>query len=71
MKMTADEWNAKHKIGCGVIVKLDDGKLKFTKTRSEAWTLGHGAPVVKVEGIVGGYDLNRITPHEIEETPLS
>ena len=69
--MKASEWNAKHKIGRGVIVRLDDGKLKYTKTRSEAWELGHGQPVVMVEGISGGYDLARVKPFDIEETPLA
>ena len=34
--MTAAEWNAAHKPGIGVLVKLDDGKLWHTKTRSAA-----------------------------------
>lgn len=68
---TADDWNRDHRPGIGVIVKLDDGKLKYTKTRSEAWTLGHGQPVVMLEGISGGYDLARVTPMELQETPLA
>ena len=31
-----------------------------TKTRSEAWALGHGAVVVKVEGKAGGVDINHL-----------
>lgn len=69
--MTAAEWNAQHKAGIGVIVKLDGGKLKYTKTRSEAWELGHGQPVIMLEGISGGYDLARVTPMTIEDTPLA
>lgn len=68
---TAAEWNAAHRPGIGVIVKKDDGTLKFTRTRSEAWELGHGQPVVMLEGISGGYDLARVTPMEIQDTPLA
>lgn len=64
--MKASEWNAKHKVGIGVLVKLDDGKIKHTTTCSEAWELGHGQPVVMVEGIRGGYDLARVTPMELQ-----
>lgn len=71
LKMTAAQWNANHKPGTGVIVKLDGGELKYTKTRSEAWELGHGQPVVMLEGISGGYDLARVKPMEIEDTPLA
>lgn len=68
-KMTAEQWNAAHKPGIGVLVKLDDGKLWHTKTRSEAWALGHGQPVVMLEGRSGGYDLERVTPMERQDTP--
>jgi len=68
--MTAAEWNAKHKPGIGVLVRLDDGKLWHTKTRSEAWELGHGQPVVMLEGRSGGYDLARVTPMERQDTVM-
>lgn len=69
--MTAAEWNAQHKPGIGVLVKLDDGKLWHTKTRSEAWELGHGQPVVALEGRSGGYDLSRVRPMERQDTTLA
>lgn len=69
--MTAEEWNRLYKPGIGVVVKLDDGKLWHTNTRSEAWNLGHGQPVVMLEGKSGGYDLSRVTPMERQETPLA
>lgn len=37
---------------------LDDGKT--LRTRSEAWNLGHGQAVVKVEGKSGGWMLERV-----------
>jgi hypothetical protein len=69
--MTAEEWNNTHRPGIGVIVRMDDGKRKWTRTRSEAWNLGHGQPVVMLEGIAGGYDLSRVTPMELQDTPLA
>lgn len=71
MKFTAEQWNQQHKVGCGVLVKLDDGKLWHTKTRSEAWTLGGGQPVVMLDGKSGGYDLSRVTPMERQDTVLA
>lgn len=68
--MKASEWNAKHKPGIGVLVKLDNGRLWHTRTRSEAWELGHGQPVVMLEGRSGGYDLARVTPLERQETTM-
>lgn len=59
--MTADEWNAKYKPGQAVHLVEDDGSVTHTVTRSKAWPLGHGEPVVKVVGKVGGYQLSRIT----------
>lgn len=69
--MTAEKWNAAHKVGIGVLVKLDGGKLWHTKTRSEAWDLGGHTPVVMLEGRTGGYLLSRVTPMERQDTVLA
>lgn len=69
--MTAAEWNAQHKPGIGVLVTLDTGKLWHTKTRSEAWELGGGQPVIMLVGRTGGYSLERIKPMERQDTPLA
>lgn len=60
--LTAAEWNERHKPGIEVMVVLDNGDLWKTKTRSEAWELGHSAPVIALEGKSGGYDLSRVAP---------
>lgn len=60
--MTAEKWNASYPVGQPVIVTRDDGSKWPTKTRSEAWNLGHGQPVVMLEGKSGGYDLQRVLP---------
>lgn len=61
-RLTAEQWNAAHPIGTEVILTRDNGAETRTVTRSEAWTLGHGQAVVKVEGISGGYALERVRP---------
>lgn len=70
--MTADEWNERYPIGTPVVaypgVLPDDPTAASlctrldTRTRSAAWTLGHGRPVVKVEGRAGGIALTHIDP---------
>jgi hypothetical protein len=64
----AADWNEAHPVGTPVVLTNDYGTLIRTRTRSEAWTLGSSphAPghtaVVKVDGIAGGYHLDRIRP---------
>ena len=58
----AARWNAEHPVGTVVALTEDDGSITTTITRSEAWHLGHGEPVVKVAGRAGGYMLARIRP---------
>lgn len=60
--MNADEWNALYPEGTLVTAYPGfraDWPL-YTRTRSEAWTLGHGAAVVSVEGYGGGIHLTHI-----------
>jgi hypothetical protein len=60
---TAEEWNAGYPVGTPVLAwpaALHDPPRRTT-TRSEAWTFGHGAVVVSVEG-VGGIDLDHVVP---------
>jgi len=54
------EFNEMIPVGSPVILIEDDGSQTATWTRSEAWELGSGTPVVKVEGRTGGYLLSRI-----------
>jgi hypothetical protein len=58
----ADTWNSLYAVGMPVVVypagKADGGVA--TVTRSPAWTLGHGAAVVSVEGYSGGIALTHI-----------
>lgn len=58
--MTAKEWNRRYGLGQSVNLTEDDGSITVTHTISEAWVLGHGQPVIKVDGKRGGYSLDRI-----------
>lgn len=60
--MTAEAFNAKHPVGtaCRYYPVAGDRTHDKTKTRSEAWPLGHGAVVVKIEGHAGGVDINHL-----------
>lgn len=55
-------WNTVHPVGTPVLAwpgTRDDEPLT-TRTRTRAWTLGHGAAVVSVEGRAGGIALTHI-----------
>ncbi|MFB6813064.1 hypothetical protein ACFCV8_00755 [Streptomyces sp. NPDC056347] len=62
--MTADEWNARHPVGTPVLAYpgTRDAEPLDTVTRTPAWTLGHGAAVVSVEGEAGGICLTHVDP---------
>jgi hypothetical protein len=72
MDLTAEEFNARHPIGTRVIaypgvrpeyaarIGMTEYPCLDTRTRSRAWALGHGEPVVKVEGHAGGISLEHI-----------
>ncbi len=49
-------------VGTAVNLRKDDGTIIQTRTRNTPWQLSHGMWVVSVDGIAGGYDLERITP---------
>jgi len=60
--MTADEWNSTYRPGMKVryYPVADEPEHIETRTRSEAWTLGNGHPVVKVEGRAGGVSIKHL-----------
>ncbi len=53
-----DTWTAP--IGTVVDVVMDDCRLFRSVTMSMPWKLGDGTPVIKVDGIGGGYLLTRV-----------
>jgi hypothetical protein len=68
--MTADEFNARHPVGTPVTAYPDvrpvgrfagwDCTRLVTVTRTPAWELGDGTPVVSVEGYPGGIALTHV-----------
>jgi len=69
--LTAEAWNERHPIGTPVIaypgIRPKDPAAAAsgvhrleTVTRSRAWNLGHGSPVVSVEGYSGGICLSHV-----------
>ena len=62
MNITATEWNRRFPVGTPVLYHpiIGDKEHITSKTRSEAWELGHGAPVVKIEGLTDGVALEAI-----------
>lgn len=55
-----EEFNAANPIGTAVVYTDDFGEEIHTKTRSEAWVIGEHTAVVLLEGMTGGYDLERV-----------
>lgn len=62
--LTVEQWNAQHPIGTLVLAwpGTRDAEPLVTMTRSAAWPLGHGEPVVAVEGKAGGIALTHVEP---------
>ncbi|MBV6697480.1 hypothetical protein KV557_10120 [Kitasatospora aureofaciens] len=81
MNLTAEQWNERYLVGTPVtaypgirpeyaaqIGSTSCPRLE-TRTRSHAWNLGHGTPVVAVDGYAGGIDLDHIDLNQtVEET---
>lgn len=59
---TAEDWNQNHPVGTPVRAYpgTRTAEPTLTRTRSRAWTLGHGAAVVAVAGQAGGILLSHV-----------
>ncbi|MFF4057686.1 hypothetical protein ACFYZ0_18255 [Streptomyces sp. NPDC001708] len=77
--LNAAEWNARYPMGTPVVAYphfrpgqqpagWPEGPRLETTTRSGAWTLGHGDPVVLVEGETGGISLANVDPVAVATT---
>lgn len=58
------EFNEANPVGTAVNVRKDNGDIFRTVTRSAAWVMGGHTAMVLVEGISGGYMLERVTPQK-------
>ena len=55
-----EAWNSHFPVGTPVELTDDEGNIHKTHTRSVAWVLSGGTPVIKVHGRSGSYRLDRI-----------
>lgn len=74
--MNANEWNEKHPIGTHVrywpiLPAVKSAPPVDTQTRSDAWELGDGTPVVLVKGRTGGVHLGHleVIAREVDAEP--
>ena len=60
--MTAHEWNNKYPVGTPVVYHavIGDSDCVSAVTRSYAWELGSGSPVVMITGRSGGVSLRAL-----------
>jgi hypothetical protein len=60
--LTASQWNELYPVGTDVRYWpiRDEPECRDSTTRSEAWELGHGEPVVKIKGQAGGVLLSHL-----------
>jgi hypothetical protein len=65
--LSANEFNRRFPVGTPVdYTPIIGGQERHpTRTRSAAWTLGHGGVVVMVEGFIGGVAIEAL--HVVEE----
>ena len=59
--LEAENWNLKHPVGTAVTLRKDNGEVKVTLTRSEAYVCDAGYAVAFFEGVSGYYLLDRAT----------
>ena len=61
--MSAERFNERYPVGTAVRFYPTTNPSSYveTKTRSEAWLLGHGAVVVLIDGRSGGVLLSHLT----------
>ena len=56
-----EKWNRTHPISVLVDLKLDNGKVKRTRTRTHATLLSGHSAVIWLHDVTGCYSLDRVT----------
>lgn len=59
-RQKVDPAMTKLEVGTPVIVRKDDGSEVPTNVSIKPWQLSYGAWVIGLDGISGGYDLQRV-----------
>lgn len=57
-----DSFNMRYSVGQKVTIRLDDGSVKVTRTRSRAEILSGHSAVIWLNDVRGCYLLDRVTP---------
>lgn len=72
-QLTADEWNEHYEVGTPVRYwpGAREGEGIRSVTRTPAWTLGSGDPVVSVKGYPGGIHLSHVAPDATQHDKLT
>jgi hypothetical protein len=65
--MQDNDWRLQLVPGDRVSVRRDDGRVEEREVRLPAWQLGHGAWVIGLKGISGGYSLERVESRAVED----
>lgn len=60
LQQQCDDWNAKNRVGCNVVLTKDNGEQYPSVTTSEARVLSGHSAVIWVKGISGCYLLDRV-----------
>ena len=61
-------WNANYPPGTPIKFRATgSAKWKPSRTRSQAWALGDGSPVVLIEGKTGGFSLDFVRAVDAKE----
>ncbi len=69
LQAEVDAWNAKYPVGQPVVLSMDSGEERTTKTYHEATILGGHTAVGWFEGVRGCYKLDRAHPITSEQSP--
>lgn len=64
-ELQVENWNLKNKVGTPVSLRLDDGTVKQTRTRCEAYISASGHAICFFEDVRGYYLLDRATAVEL------
>lgn len=62
LQAACDGFNMRFAVGTQVSVKMDNGEVRETVTRSEAFVMGGHSAMIQLKGISGCYSLDRVTP---------
>lgn len=60
-RASVEAWNKRHAVGTAVMVMLEDGSKRQSKTTSPAFIFVDHTSSIHLEGITGAFPLNRVS----------